>query len=144
MFYSIKEKIDRLIWEGHIELQMIICSPSDNIPLKAWKKIVEIYNQYKIWTWSDFINLRNLVVRRLTMCNGRLGQEACRLLRSEFKDAVEDNLFNKRWKKDPYVLSQELKIAYEAGKGMNKLVPVLFTVETLAATILLDDDDLRH
>jgi hypothetical protein len=78
------------------------------------------------------------------MCNGRLGQEACRLLRLEFKDAVEDNLFNKRWKKDPYVLSQELKIAYEAGKGMNKLVPVLFTVETLAATILLDDDDLRH
>ena len=42
------------------------------------------------------------------------------------------------------MLSQELKIAYEAGKGMNKLVPVLFTVETLAATILLDDDDLRH
>ena len=42
------------------------------------------------------------------------------------------------------MLSQELKIAYEAGKGMNKLVPVLFTPETMAATVLLDDDDLRQ
>ena len=78
------------------------------------------------------------------MCNGRLGQKACRLLRSEFKDAVEDNWINKKWKNDPYVLFQVLKNVYKAGKGIKILVPVLFTLETLAATILLDDDDLRQ
>ncbi|VDI79145.1 Hypothetical predicted protein [Mytilus galloprovincialis] len=103
-----------------------------------------MYKEYKIWTRSDFIKLRNLVVCRLTMCNGRLGQKACRLLRSEFKDAVEDNWINKKWKNDPYVLFQVLKNVYKAGKGIKILVPVLFTLETLAATILLDDDDLRQ
>ncbi|VDI71117.1 Hypothetical predicted protein [Mytilus galloprovincialis] len=112
--------------------------------IESIKKIVEMYNEYKIWTRSDFVKLRNLVVCRLTMFNGRRGGEACRLLRSEFKDAVEDNWVNKKWRNDPYVLQQELKIAYEAGKGMNKLVPVLFTPETMAATVLLDDDDLRQ
>ncbi|VDI71111.1 Hypothetical predicted protein [Mytilus galloprovincialis] len=40
--------------------------------------------------------------------------------------------------------SKYLKNVYKAGKGIKILVPVLFTLETLAATILLDDDDLRQ
>lgn len=51
------------------------------------KSIVE--DPYKLWDMHAFIELRNLIVARLTLFNARRGGEPARLFLSEWEDALK-------------------------------------------------------
>ena len=90
--------------------------------------------------------LRDLAVCRLTLFNCRRGGEPARLLKSEWKDALNDAWVDSNRIEKLSPLDQELfsdmKIAYQGGKGL-KLVPVLIPHDTVDALSLLCDEDLR-
>ena len=89
------------------------------------------------WDRHDFIEMRNLLVSRLTLFNARRGGEPARMLLSEWKEAEKNAwIDNQRLGSVTDPLEKELiddmKLAYQAGKGSRRLVPVLFPKDTLA------------
>lgn len=100
------------------------------------------------WSSSEFCELRNLVVSRLTLYNARRGGDPCRLDLLEWKDAEEGNWIEARDSsnvKDPLEnhLLATTKIAYQTGKGPNRLVSVLIPEDCIAPLKLLADPMLR-
>ncbi|GFR80622.1 histone-lysine N-methyltransferase SETD8-A [Elysia marginata] len=87
------------------------------------------------WDSHDFVRLRNFTVCRLTMFNARRGGEPARLTMKEWEDAAAG-----AWVDPQRVLSitdpleqalvSEYKLAYQAGKGSKKLVPVLIPLDS--------------
>ena len=81
--------------------------------------------------------MKNLLVSRLTLFNTRRGGEPARMLLSEWKDA-EKNAWIDNQRVDCMMgplekeLMTDMKLAYQAGKGSRRLVPVLFPKDTLA------------
>ncbi|KAK7489172.1 hypothetical protein BaRGS_00019550, partial [Batillaria attramentaria] len=99
---------------------------------------VMLEDVYKVWDYHDFVQLRNLIVSRLTLYNARRGGEPARLTLSEWKEAEEGHWVDPELAvkvTDP--LDQALlggtKLAYQAGKGSRRLVPVLIPNDTVEA-----------
>ncbi|KAK7487420.1 hypothetical protein BaRGS_00021382, partial [Batillaria attramentaria] len=99
---------------------------------------VMLEDVYKVWDYHDFVQLRNLIVSRLTLYNARHGGEPARLTLSEWKEAEEGHWVDPELAvkvTDP--LDQALlggtKLAYQAGKGSRRLVPVLIPNDTVEA-----------
>ena len=94
-------------------------------------------DNFQKWDRHDFIEMRNLLVSRLTLFNARRGGEPARMLLSEWKDA-EKNAWIDKQRVDCMMgplekeLMTDMKLAYQAGKGSRRLVPVLFPKDTLA------------
>lgn len=77
---------------------------------------------------SDFVELRDLVVTRLTIYNARRGGEPARLKINEWQDAEKGVWLDSKRKEnvsfEENKLLDNVKIAYQAGQG-NKLVSLL-------------------
>jgi len=91
---------------------------------------------YTKWDNHDFVLMRNLLVSRLTMFNARRGGEPARMTLSEWLEAENDTWLDQDLVQnisDPIEkeLIKDLKLAYQAGKGSRKLVPVLFPKDTI-------------
>ncbi|XP_070203173.1 uncharacterized protein [Littorina saxatilis] len=98
------------------------------------KSIME--DPYKLWDMHAFIELRNLIVARLTLFNARRGGEPARLLLSEWEDAlkgvwIDPDLIEKVDDQIEKALVDQYKLAYQVGKGGRKLVPVLIPFDTI-------------
>ena len=93
-------------------------------------------DQFKKWDHHDFVKMRNLIVSRLTMFNARRGGEPARLTLQEWEEAANDSWVDPQLVqsvKDPLekTLFSQFKLAYQAGKGSKKLVPILIPKDTL-------------
>ena len=113
------------------------------------KRIAEIAdNEYTVYSRTEFAELRDLTVSRLTLFNARRGGEPARLAVKEWEEAdcgawltagaVEncDDKFERQ-------LFQNFKLAYQSGKGNNHLVPILFPPDTISAMKRLTDPVIR-
>jgi hypothetical protein len=125
--------------------------PSE-LPLEEDVKILKEYvvkkiekmtsEEYLYWTSQEFIELRNLLVCRLTLFNGRRGGEPARLLLKEWLDA-EQNVWISPQMIDQVTdpLEQHLfgkfKLAYQRGKGARKMVPILIPTDCIRALKIL-------
>jgi len=102
---------------------------------------------YALWTPSEFKELRNVTVCRLTLFNCRRGGEPSRLLIDEWKDAEEDKWLPQHSLANLPVAEQQLikkyKIAYQAGKGQQRLVSVIIPADCLPAMRLLASEEVR-
>lgn len=54
------------------------------------RKMKELTQEYAFWCPTNFIELRNIALTRLTLLNGRRGGEVCRLTLDEWKDGEGD------------------------------------------------------
>ena len=91
---------------------------------------------YGLWDDSLFVRLRNLIVCRDILFNARRSGEPARLTLSEWTDAshgawIDPELTDKIEDPQQRLLLKDMKLAYQAGKGSRKLVPVLFPKDTL-------------
>ena len=91
---------------------------------------------YDYWDDALFVKLRNLIVCSLTLFNARRSGEQARLTLREWTDASRDAWIDPEMKEqieDPQerLLVKDMKLAYQAGKGSRKLVPVLFPKDTI-------------
>ena len=91
---------------------------------------------YKMWDLHDFVFMRNLIVSRLTIFNARRGGEPARLTLKEWKDAMDNVWINPQQvqqMEDPLerAMVDQYKLAYQAGKGSRKLVPILVPKDTI-------------
>ncbi|RUS91909.1 hypothetical protein EGW08_000311 [Elysia chlorotica] len=105
-----------------------------NFILEEMEKLAT--DQYKKWDAHDFIKMRNLIVSRLTMFNARRGGEPARLTLEEWKEAAGDAWIDPQMVQtieDPLekALFNQFKLAYQAGKGSKKLVPLLIPNDTV-------------
>ncbi|KAK3793121.1 hypothetical protein RRG08_030204 [Elysia crispata] len=88
------------------------------------------------WDHHDFVKMRNLIVSRLTMFNARRGGEPARLTLQEWEEAANNSWVDPQLVqtvKDPLEKSlfKQFKLAYQAGKGSKKLVPILIPIDTV-------------
>ena len=86
----------------------------------------------------DFKELSSLIVSRLTLFNARRGGEPARLTLKEWEDAENGSWIDPQLIEtvnDPLEkqLLGSFKLAYQAGKGSKKLVPVLIPPDTIEA-----------
>ena len=105
-----------------------------NFILDEMRKMTE--DTFRKWNSQDFVKMRNLIVSRLTMFNARRGGEPARLTLEEWKEAANDAWVDSQLIltiKDPLekALLNQYKLAYQAGKGSKKLVPILIPNDTL-------------
>jgi len=108
--------------------------------LNRIKQMVD--DEFLMWTCSEYIELRSLLVSRLTLFNSRRGGEPARLLLAEWSDAEGkawlSNEMTERVE-DPLekALLGKYLLAYQRGKGSRKMVPVLIPVDIANALKLL-------
>lgn len=105
------------------------------------------YDQLEFWDLHRYVELRDLVVCRLTLFNTRRGSEPSRLLVSEWKDA-ENNVWIDKQQLEALddvdkALAGNFKVAYQSGKGNKHLVLVLFPKDTIEPVRKLCDEDIR-
>ena len=101
-------------------------------------------DEFKKWDNHDFVRMRNLIVCRLTMFNARRGGEPARLTLQEWREAldgawVDPNLVQNIQDPLEKALFDQYKLAYSAGKGSKKLVPILIPNDTVKAIIALTE-----
>lgn len=90
---------------------------------------------FDLWDDSLFVRLRSLIVCRVTLFNARRSGEPARLTLREWLDASRDAWIDPEFAeqiedKQERLLLKDMKLAYQAGKGSPKLVPVLFPKDT--------------
>ena len=100
------------------------------------QEMVKLADKYEMWDKHTFVRARILVVARLTMFNARRGGEPARLTLKEWEEAITDawidpNLVEKIDDPMEKHLVENLKLAYQSGKGSRKMVPVLITEDTV-------------
>ena len=105
--------------------------------------------EYVFWTSSEFIQLRDLLVSRLTLFNARRGGEPCRLLMKEWEDAENDVWLpadSVERIDDPAmkVLVGMFKLAYQAGKGSQHLVSLLIPNDCITGMRILTNTEVRR
>lgn len=92
-------------------------------------RLEELCCSFEYWTSQAFIELRNLVMTRLTLLNGRRGGEVGRLLLDEWKDGENNGWIDQQHlKKLPpseQLLVEQMKMIYLSGKGNRHLVSLL-------------------
>ena len=106
-----------------------------------------VSDQYLHWTSQEYIELRDLVVSRLTLFNARRGNEPSRLRVRDWTDAcngvwISQSRVDKLSESEQSMFS-DTKIMYETGKG-NHLVPVIVLRDTFEALNILCDTEIRQ
>ena len=91
-----------------------------------------IDDDYLVWTAAEFIELRSLLVCRITLFNSRREGEPARLLLREWQDA-ESNVWisDEMVERVEKVLLGKYHLAYQRGKRSRKMVPILIPVKSL-------------
>jgi len=93
-------------------------------------------DEYLLWDFHSFAELRDLVVSRLTLFNARRGGEPVRLTLMQWMDA-ENNSWLDKTRTEAFANDldcdrfQEMKVTFQGGKGNNHVVPVLFPLDTI-------------
>ena len=119
------------------------------LPVKDEMEKLKIFTQAEIaritqaFDQKQYAWLRSLVVSRITLYNGRRGEEGSRLLIKEWQDAIEGTWLpaeqvNIQDEAEQYLIGQ-YRLAYIHGKG-RKFVPILIPIDVIAAGHLL----LKH
>ncbi len=106
-----------------------------------------VSDQYHLRDVHSFVSLRNALVTRLTLFNGKRGGEPARLTLAQYQECVRNEWIQKddpRWKDDPYIqwITQQIKVAYQVVKG-GKLVPVYFPKDTMEGCNLMASPEFR-
>lgn len=83
--------------------------------LERIQHYLETFEECRVCTRSDYTELRDLLVCRLTVFNARRGGEACRLLHEEFEDAVNDKWFKENDKEHADIKRTNMKLTYQSG-----------------------------
>ena len=104
-------------------------------------------DKYHFYTKSEFVELRDLAITRLTIFNARRGGEPARLKLEEWHDAekgawIDSDRIRNISKEDNHLLDS-MKIAYQSGKG-NKLVSLLIPGDVVLALEVLADTTVRQ
>ena len=96
---------------------------------------------------SDFVFLRSLAVSRLTLFNARRGGEPARLTLQQWEEAKTGVWLSDSVKPHlDYIeknIIKRLKICYQSGKGVGRMVPVTIPQDVEPALHLLADQELR-
>lgn len=71
--------------------QLPLESDIEKIHQHILKRMGELLCVFELWTAHSFVELRNLVLTRLTLLNGRRGGETSRLLVKDWLEAESDN-----------------------------------------------------
>jgi hypothetical protein len=104
-------------------------------------------DQYLVWTRTEFAELRDLTVSRLTLFNARRGGEPARLTLNEWSEATKNTWINEKIIDKCDGIEQKLfhdfKLTYQSGKGINHIVPILFPPDTVTAMNKLSDVSIR-
>ena len=103
---------------------------------------------FLFWSATEFNQLRNLLVSRLTLFNSRRGGEPSRLLMKEWIDAENDvwmpeNAIDDIDDPAEKVLVGKFKIAYQAGKGSQHLVSLLIPNDCLEGMKIITSSEVR-
>lgn len=102
---------------------------------------------YVIFDTHNFVELRDLLVSRLTLFNARRGGEPCRLRLVEWEDAAKNAWISQQevQKLDELdrALLKDLKVAYQTGKGNKHLVPILLPPDTMDAMEMIVREENR-
>lgn len=110
-------------------------------------EIKRIDHNFEYWCPSSFIELRNIVMTRLTLLNGRRGGEVARLLVKDWMDAEQDGWIDQEKLKalpaGEQILAKAMKIVYITGKGNHHLVSLLVPNDTVSALNWLADSNVR-
>lgn len=125
-----------------------------NLPIEEDVEILRDYVELRInqlvedqllfWTSDEFIELRSLLVCRLTLYNGRRGGEPARLLLQEWIDADNSTWITPAMIEtivDPVekALVGKFRLAYQRGKGSRKMVPILIPLSAVSGIQKLVD-----
>ena len=91
---------------------------------------------YDLWDDNLFVKLRNLILTWVNLFYARRSGEPARLTLKEWNDAslgawIDPQLTEQIEDTHELLLLKDMKLAYQAGKGSRKLVPVLFPKDTL-------------
>ncbi|XP_069105781.1 uncharacterized protein [Argopecten irradians] len=110
--------------------------------------ISELLDPYKMLSKHDFKTLRDLLVCRLTLFNARRGGEPSRLLLKEWEDAEKEEWIPRTAVEsiaDPLEkqLVGKFKIAYQCGKNISQMVPLLIPNDCTNGLRVLADTDVR-
>lgn len=148
-----KEAEETIITKRQAELRVPIKLPDRDSITKLRnvnKKVIKELSsdiQSKL-SQNDFCRLRDALVCRLTLYNGRRGGETCRMRLTEFKDALEDKWVDQRkiqeFSEMDKMLLRESKIAYIRASKLAKLVPVIIPNDCWHALSLLSRTDARQ
>ncbi len=114
--------------------------------LKIIKSVVE--DPFHLPVRHSFVKLRNAVVTRLTLFNGKRGGEPARLTLEQYEEMAKDKWIQKddpRYRDDEYVqfLTQNMKATFQMVKGQN-FVPVYFPKDTFEACRQLASTEFRE
>jgi len=101
-----------------------------------------VSDEFICWTAEEFVELRSLLVSRLTLYNGRRGGEPARLLLTEWLDAdasvwITPTMIESIIDPVEQALAGQFKLAYQRGKGSRKMVPILIPLSSVPAIHLL-------
>lgn len=105
-------------------------------------------DSFYLYSKKEYVELRDLVVTRLTIFNARRGGEPARLKLGEWADAEKGvwisgaQLGSLDIPQEDRELLENIKIAYQAGKG-NKLVSLLIPADVVKAIEILTDISIR-
>lgn len=107
-----------------------------------------VSDEYNFISKNDFVQLRDLLICRLTLYNARRGGEPSRLLLEEWIDAETNSWISSSAVEnitDPIEkeLLKNIKIAYQSGKNLCQMVPVLIPLDCVQALRKVADDNIR-
>ncbi|XP_069121058.1 myosin heavy chain, skeletal muscle-like isoform X4 [Argopecten irradians] len=116
-----------------------------NFIIDKQKKLLDPYAQI---TSNDFKCLRDLLVCRLTLFNARRGGEPSRLLLKEWEDAdkgvwIADSAVQAVDDPIEKQMLGQYKIAFQSGKNINQMVPLLIPNDCLPGLKILADKNTR-
>ena len=115
--------------------------------LNRMKELVE-KETYGVYEGDRHVELRDLVISRLTLFNAQRGGEPCILTRNDWKEAKEGTWINqqalKHLNQAEKKTLEKYKITYQTRKGIRKLVPVLIPKDCDKALHLVDHDEVRE
>ena len=112
-------------------------------------EISRLDNPYQFLETNEYTHLRDLVVCRLTLFNGKRGGEPSRLTLKEWNDAKEDAWIDDNQKKRVHEkkkqdLFKKYKLAYQSGKCVSQMLPILVIEDTWNALKKLSDPEIRQ
>ncbi|XP_069108879.1 uncharacterized protein [Argopecten irradians] len=111
-------------------------------------EITKYLDPHCFFTQTEYKCLRDIMVCRLTLFNARRGGEPSRLLLREWKDAEKGEWISESAVQsinDPLEkqLIGKFKIAFQSGKNLNQMVPLLIPNDCLEGLKKLADEELR-
>ena len=128
---------------GTSQYQILYTGPEEQPEESELKKLnlfisTEIAETTARFNVEKYTWLRSLIVCRLTLYNGRRGDEPSRLLKTQWQDAMDNvwlpsEMVEQVEDEGQRYLIGQFKLAYLLGKG-KKFVPVLIPTDVIEAT----------